>query len=268
MVNSFKPLSNDNQGQAPVKSRVRVIRTLAPRKPLMRLFAVEELAVLDAARREDARASFSRRIKELAAPDLAAADTQATNDARLRARRAAYRRARFSAGLLLNATSPTLEALIVLLLQTAISGSDAVQLQWTDLDEQAMTVMLPGFKYRPRRYLPLSPDLLALLQRIPRTSDHVFDFGGHGIAVAWQRFCRRSGLNTLTLRRLRNEALFRAIERFPNTLKLMAFLGHYRRLSVSEAKFIGIFGPGWFGTSGRLKPVSYAIYQHPSPKEI
>jgi integrase len=241
MVNSFKPLSNDSQGHAPVRvrSRLRVIQSLAPIKPILRLLATEELALLDAARREDARVSFNRRIKELAAPELAAADTRATNNARLRARRAAYRRARRSATFLPNAISPTYEALILLLLQTAIRGGEAARLRWTDLDEEDMTVMLDGFKYSPRRDLRINPELLTLLQRIPRTCEHVFDFGDRGIKVAWQRFCRRSELDTLTLLRLRKEAVCRAIERFPNINELRAFLGCWRG---SEAEFIATIG--------------------------
>jgi integrase len=148
-------------------------------------------------------------------------------DARLKARKAAYRKAKSSASLLPHVISPTYEALILLLLQTAIRGGDVVQLRWTDLDEQAMTVMLDGLNIARGVFCPLTPALLALLQRLPRTSSRVFDFGAPcGFRAVWQRFCKRSGLTTLTLHRLRNEAVFRAQERFGNEVELRAFLGY------------------------------------------
>jgi hypothetical protein len=67
MVKSFKTLTSDTRVHPParLKSRVRVIRTLAPREPPLRLLAAEEVAVLETARREDALASLNKRIKEL-----------------------------------------------------------------------------------------------------------------------------------------------------------------------------------------------------------
>lgn len=233
MVKSFKPLHNDIRVHVPADfSRLRPLQTLAPREPFVRLGTAEESALLEAARREDALAAQGQRIKGLAAPDLAVADMQAIHSDRLRARRAAFRRARSCAATFSHPVPPAYEALVHMLLQTALGGSVA-QLRWTDLDERAMTVTLDGYMYRPQRVLAITPELLVLLQRLPRTSTRIFDFGGSGITSAWRNFCRRPELTLLEIghSRLRREAVYRASERFPTECELRAFLGHMPRSS-------------------------------------
>ncbi len=178
--------------------------------PYREVSAAEVVRLLEAARCEDSRASLCQRIKKLAAPGLAASDALTANAARLKVRRAAYRRARVIATATPQPAAPEYEAFIRILLVTGLRTRDTLRLSWSGLDEQGLTVTLPGVRYQPHRVVEITPEILGLLQRLPRTSPNLFNFGQHELDTAWRRICLGSGLATLRLSHLRQEAVRRA----------------------------------------------------------
>ena len=187
----------------------------------------EEQRLLAAARMEDFRLSLSRQVKELAARELTASDSVTGKDARLKARRAAYRRARsLAATWSEHLAAPQCEAFILLLLEEGFRPLEALTFKWSDVNEAAGTVSLEESKYAPRRTFRISVNILALLQRLPRTSPRVFDLSYRALSASWRSICRSSNVHPLRLAALRHEAVCRAVESGRlQPWQLRAFLG-------------------------------------------
>jgi integrase len=225
MATIHRIFGNSKPAQASEVSSPTLL-TRAMRDVYRRISLAEEQRLLKAARAEDFRLSLSRQVKELAASELTASDSMTEKDVRLKARRAAYRRARTQAAAWPeHLAAPHCEAFILLLLEAGFRPLPALTLKWSDVDEEAATVSLEESKYAPRRTFRVSVNVLALLGRLPRTSPRVFDLSYPALSAAWRSICKRSNL-PLHLATLRHEAVCRAVESGRlQPWQLRAFLG-------------------------------------------
>lgn len=235
---AFRGLSRHVAPIPPYTSRPRAKQTSYA--PYREVSTAEEAQLLEAAQREDCRASLCQQIRKLADPGLAASDALTSNAARLKVRRAVYSRARVIAAATPRPAAPEYETFIRILLVTGLRTRDALRLSWSGLDEQGLTVTLPGVRYQPHRVVEITAEILGLLQLLPQTSPNLFNFGQHELSTAWRRICVGSGLDTLRLSHLRHHAVRKAF--FTGKVQtegdLRAFLG-LRRVQHMLCHFCG-----------------------------
>lgn len=193
-----------------------------------RLKGDEEFRLLEAARKEDQLMSLESHVEALAADEVAAAKTLDTRYAINQARRAAYDKARRRALAEGFPVVPLLEAFVQFQVATAARRGESLGLFWDRIDWEERTAFIPTTKNGRPRKLSVRRDILALLERLPRSSDLVFDIGLKELQAAWTRICDAAGLEDLRIHDLRHEGISRAAESgvFPTVLDLQAFSGH------------------------------------------
>lgn len=193
-----------------------------------RISSDEEVRLLAALRQEDQLRSFDDEVKNTAADTVTRSKLLPTHYARNAASKEAYAAAR--AVVLKDGFNhvPLLEAFFLFQLGTAARRGETLGLRWRDIDAKNQTGNLPTTKNGRSRKLALRRDVLDMLQRLPRTSEFVFDIGIKELANAWAKVCAAAGIEDLRIHDLRHEAISRAAESgaFPTVLDLQAFSGH------------------------------------------
>jgi integrase len=201
-----------------------------------RLVGDEEMRLLAAARKEDQLRSFETHVDKLGAGKVAAARTLETQYAVNEARKAAYEHARRRALEEGFPHIPLFETFLMFQLGTAARRGETLGLFWNQVSEERQLAAMPTSKNGRPRKLALRSDILELLNRLPRTSDLVFDIGVKELSNAWRRICDAAGVEDLHIHDLRHEGISRAAEsgKFPTVLDLQAFSGHRDIRSLSR----------------------------------
>jgi len=111
---------------------------------------------------------------------------------------------------LLDAAAPHLRPLVLFLLCTGARASEAIYLDWRDLDLERAHVSFIDTKNGERRGVPLHPRLVAELRRSNRRAGHVFlthdgepyadrkGLGGGQVKTAWRTMLKRAGVSDFT----------------------------------------------------------------------
>lgn len=201
-----------------------------------RLKGDEELRLLEAARKEDQMLSFENHVEALAATEVAAARKLSTHYAVNQVRKAAYEKARNCATAEGFPHVPLMEAFVQFQVSTAARRGEALGLFWDRIDTEERTAFIPTSKNGRPRKLSVRHDILALLQRLPRSSDLVFDIGIKELQASWKRICEAACIDDLRIHDLRHEGISRAAEsgKFPTVLDLQAFSGHKDTRSLTR----------------------------------
>ncbi len=125
---------------------------------------------------------------------------------------------------------PFLEPLIVLALETGMRLGELLGLDWSRLDFEKRTALLPITKNGEPRTVPLSPKAVETLKRIPRSlnNSRVFWTWSRPDSVenAWKRAVENAGLFNLRFHDLRHEATSRLFERGLSLMEVAAITGH------------------------------------------
>ena len=201
-----------------------------------RLKGDEEPRLLEAARKEDQMLSLEAHVEALAADEVAAARQLGTHYAVNQARKAAYDKARQRAITEGFPITPLMETFVQFQLATAARRGESLGLFWDRIDWEERTAFIPTTKNGRPRKLSVRSDILALLKRLPRSSDLVFDVGLKELQASWKRICEAAGIEDLRIHDLRHEAISRAAEsgKFPTVLDLQAFSGHKEIRSLTR----------------------------------
>lgn len=118
------------------------------------------------------------------------------------------------------------KALYLFYLLSGCRCSELLALRWTDIDENAGLIHIHGTKTpRSNRYIPLFPQIRALLGEIPRNNERVFPFTAYAVKSHFQRLKRKYGLN-FRLHDLRHTFAIRCIESGISIFTLSKWLGH------------------------------------------
>ncbi len=141
--------------------------------------------------------------------------------------------------------SPVLPALARFAVETGMRQAEISGMTWDLVDLKKRTVTLLVTKNGEKRIVPLSPEAVRILERIPRRLDgKVWGVTCHAVSVAWRRAvvraratyekeCEEKGtkpdpafLGNLTFHDLRHEATSRFFEKGLNPMQVAAITGH------------------------------------------
>lgn len=104
--------------------------------------------------------------------------------------------------------------------------SEALSLTWTDIDESAGQIHINGTKTpRADRYIPLFPQIRALLADLPRDKENIFPYTKDAIEGHFGRLKRKCGF-AFRLHDLRHTFATRCIESGISLYTVSKWLGH------------------------------------------
>lgn len=117
--------------------------------------------------------------------------------------------------------------MVRLALATAMRQGELLALQWQDIDFTRKVARLHDTKNGDRRDVPLSSEAITALKGLPRhISGKVFSIGTMTVVHAFQRACKRTGIEDLRFHDLRHEATSRLFEKGLNPMEVAAISGH------------------------------------------
>lgn len=113
--------------------------------------------------------------------------------------------------------SSILAPVVRLAVETAMRRGEIVNLEWKHIDLGRRVARLPETKNGHPRDVPLSSRAVAVLESLPRPirGGRVFDVREDAITQAFERACRRAGIEDLRFHDLRHEATSRLAEKLP-----------------------------------------------------
>lgn len=123
--------------------------------------------------------------------------------------------------------SAQLRRIILFALETAMRRSEMCSLQWQHVNLRKRVVKIVDTKNGESRAVPLSSRATDVLQSLPRQIDgRVFSLRPDSVTQAFERACRRAGIEGLTLHDLRHEATSRLFELGLDMMEVSAITGH------------------------------------------
>lgn len=132
---------------------------------------------------------------------------------------------------LLNALSetPAVQQIVSIAVETAMRRGELVKIEWQHVNWKARTLHIPETKTGVPRDVPLSERALAVLSAISASSTRqgrVFDLRPDSVSQAFERACKRAGIEGLRFHDLRHEATSRFFEMGLNTMEVATITGH------------------------------------------
>jgi len=117
---------------------------------------------------------------------------------------------------------------------------EILSLEWKHIDVERSKALLPNTKNGRSRWVPLTPKVIQLLERLPKEDNCVFPITDVAVRQSWDRLRRRAGITDLTFHDLRHEAISRQFESGLSIPRVMAISGHqtasqlFRYVQISE----------------------------------
>ncbi len=140
-----------------------------------------------------------------------------------------------------------IESIVLLALETGMRRGEIASLTWPNINKDF--IHLPDTKNNEARDVPLSTLARKVLNGLPRRLDgQVFTMRPDSITKAFDRICKRLGIEGLRFHDLRHEATSRFFELGLNPMQVSAITGHktiqmlsrYTHLKASDlAKMLG-----------------------------
>lgn len=129
---------------------------------------------------------------------------------------------------LLAASTPELQALVVLAIETAMRRSELVGLSWENIDLKKRFALLGTTKNGTSRIVPLTIRAAETLQKLPRSiTGKVFDMHVDSVNKMMTKACKAAGIDGLRFHDLRHEATSRLFERTDlDALEISRITGH------------------------------------------
>lgn len=125
--------------------------------------------------------------------------------------------------------SPTIRDAITLAVETALRRRELAELRWEHVDLGKRTAFIPDdlAKTGVARRIPLSTIAGVTLKNMPRNiSGRVFELAADSLSQAFERACRRAGIEGARWHDLRHEATSRLFERDLNVMEVASITGH------------------------------------------
>ena len=124
--------------------------------------------------------------------------------------------------------SKEIRSIIIIALETAARRGEIAAMSWEHINLSKQTWHIPHTKNGIPRTVPLSTRAVETLQALPRRIDgRVWSISAdHSITQAFDRVCRRAGIEGLNFHDLRHEATTRFFELGLNPMQAAAITGH------------------------------------------
>lgn len=130
--------------------------------------------------------------------------------------------------------------MIEIAIETSMRRGEILSLEWKHIDFERSKALLPMTKNGRSRWVGLSRQVIALLEKLPKEQERVFPVTDVAVRQAWDRLRRRAGITDLTFHDLRHEAISRQFESGLSIPQVMAISGHqtasqlFRYVNLSE----------------------------------
>jgi integrase len=95
---------------------------------------------------------------------------------------------------------------------TGMRRGEILSLQWSNIDFEARTALLPLTKNGDARTVPLSSPAIKILEEQQRAGKVVFPISANAFRLSWERVKERAKINDLHFHDLRHEAISRFFE--------------------------------------------------------
>jgi integrase len=101
-------------------------------------------------------------------------------------------------------------------------------MRWDHVDVKKRVLLIPETKTGKSRTVPLTTEALRILNDLPRRLDgSIWGMTDpHTMTRAFERACKRAGIEDLTFHDLRHEATSRFFEKGLNPMQVAAITGH------------------------------------------
>ncbi len=136
---------------------------------------------------------------------------------------------------LLSVCTPELKPMILTALRTGLRKGELFSMRWEDIDAKNALLTVPRGKGGKRRYIPLVPEIIALLERTPRregeANPFVFPSPRTGRAWVdinrpWRRILEVAGIKNFRFHDLRHTFASRLAQRGAPLKAIQELLGH------------------------------------------
>lgn len=118
-------------------------------------------------------------------------------------------------------------AITSLAIETAMRRGEIAKIRWENIDRVHSVVKLLDTKNGENRSVPLSARALKIFGEIPRNiSGKVFTMRADSITTAFDRCCKRSGIENFRFHDLRHEATSRFFEKGFSLMEVSSITGH------------------------------------------
>jgi len=112
-------------------------------------------------------------------------------------------------------------------IETGMRRGEIANMEWKHVNWDAQTLSIPETKTDTPRTIPLSKKAMEALKSLPRRLDGpVWGLRPDSITQAFERACRRTGIEDLRFHDLRHEATSRFFEKGLNTMEVSCITGH------------------------------------------
>jgi integrase len=122
--------------------------------------------------------------------------------------------------------NPFLVPIILFALVTGMRRGEILAMRWADIDRAGQALLIPSSKTGIARTIPLLPEALRILDKMPPSSHRVFPISANAVRLAWERLRKRAGLRDLHFHDLRHEAISRFFEAGLSTPEVALISGH------------------------------------------
>ena len=116
--------------------------------------------------------------------------------------------------------------MIEIAVETCMRRGEILGLEWKHIDFARSKALLPSTKNGRSRWVPLSPKVIHLLERLPKEDYRVFPITDVAVRQSWDRLRRRARITDLTFHDLRHEGISRQFESGLSIPQVMAISGH------------------------------------------
>ena len=116
--------------------------------------------------------------------------------------------------------------MIEIAIETCMRRGEILSLEWKHIDFERSKALLPNTKNGRSRWVPLTPQVMELLERLPKEDYRVFPITDVAVRQSWDRLRRRARITDLTFHDLRHEGISRQFESGLSIPQVMAISGH------------------------------------------
>ena len=116
--------------------------------------------------------------------------------------------------------------MIEIAIDTCMRRGEILGLEWKHIDFERSKALLPNTKNGQSRWVPLSNQVITVLNTLPQENKRVFPITDVAVRQAWDRLRKRAGITDLTFHDLRHEGISRQFESGLTIPEVMRISGH------------------------------------------